>query len=387
MTNSNSTKQESIPVPQDDEKDKNDEKKDKIIKINYFWTIVALVYVVLFALEAVILSQHEVLVLDTKVNLGLSVFLAQILYTFASLQTVGPTELGARLFFGKPIDTVSSGLVFIPLGFFRLSKETRLTVQDELPADPEKIFRDEDVKIPPEGTFPPIRIPFGYPKEKSDDPLNVRVTTEVVPIVRWKIVDYIKFLTTIGDRTEARRQMNDIAIAMLTSEFAKITPAKALEDLAEYNQKLKKEIGSRVETWGIRMENAQIKAINFSKPLNKAIQLVPIATANARATIINAEAERKKRKLEGQGAGEAEQAILKSRSTGLKDMADKLEINSNVVLGAETARAVTANPGQKTVIAGSSGFSDLVATAAAVGEVFSTAKDEKDTKNNREEKS
>ena len=352
---------------------------------NYFWIVVTIVYFVLFALEA-LLSKHEVLIFDSELNLGLSMFLVKVLYTIASLQVVGPTELGAKIFFGRPTNEVSSGLVFVPLGFFQLAKETRLVIQDELPCDPEHIFRREDKENVPDGMFPPIRIPFGPPEKESDDPLDVRVTAEVVIIVRWKISKFITFLTTIGSREEARRQMQDGAIAMLTDAFAKITPAVALKDLATHNKNLKAEIEERVGSsadsgsgsWGIHMENAQIKAINFAHGLNEAIQMVPIATAKARATVLEAEGERKKRKLEGQGSGEAEQAILEGRTLGLKNMTDKLDVDPSAILGAETSRAITENPGQKTVIAGSQGFSNLVSTAAAVAEVFSTTKDSKE---------
>ncbi|MCH7529519.1 hypothetical protein IIB50_00095, partial [Patescibacteria group bacterium] len=69
---------------------------DTDVNKRYFWIIITLIYLVLFALEVIVLSKYEVLVLDTKVNLGLSVFLAQVLYTFASLRIIGPKELGAR---------------------------------------------------------------------------------------------------------------------------------------------------------------------------------------------------------------------------------------------------------------------------------------------------
>ncbi|MCH7529518.1 hypothetical protein IIB50_00090, partial [Patescibacteria group bacterium] len=265
----------------------------------------------------------------------------------------------------------SSGLAFIPFGFFRLSEETRLVIQDELHANPDEVSL-------------PIKIPFGFPEEGSDDPLDVRIIAEVAIIVRWRISKFITFLTTIGSRKEARRQMQDSAVAMLTSEFAKITPAVALKNLTSYNNDLKKEIGKRVRLWGVYMENAQIKAINFPDELRNAIQLVPMATAEARATIIGAEAEKEKLRLLGEGSGQAEKAILEGRTAGFKDMAEELDIRSSSILGAETARAITENPGQKTIIPGSSGFSNLVSIAAVMGEVFSETKD---TKDSSEEKS
>lgn len=341
-------------------------------RISIFWVVTILVCVVLFAIEFLFLSHYENEILGSKWNWGLSTFLAQILYILFSFKTIGPTELGARLFFGKPIDKLFSGLVFIPFGICELKTETRLTTEDELPANPQHIFRKEDKEPVPAGMFPPIRIPFGNPAVGSDlsDPLNVRVTAEVVPMVRWKIVDYIIFLTTIGSKDEAKRQMQDSAVAMLTNEFAKITPAKALADLATYNETLRKEIQRRVNSWGIELVNAQVKAINLHHDLNVAIASIPEETAKARAKVITAEGEKQKLTLEGEGRGAAEQAELGGRTNGFKEMADKLSVPSAAVIGAETARAITSNPGQKTVVVGAGGLKELVGVATAVSETL-----------------
>lgn len=344
-------------------------------KIPIFWIVVALIWAGTVAIEYFFLSRHESVLLGSNWNWGLSAFLLQLIYILFSFQTIGPTELGARLFFGKPVDEVSSGLVFIPLGICQLQTETRLTIQDELPADPEKIFRNEDKEKVPDGMFPPIRIPFGNPAKPSNDPLDVRVTAEVVPVVRWRIVDYVKFLTTIGSKEQARRQMQDTAVAMLTDAFAKVTPAKALTDLSSQDKGLKDAIQGCVNLWGIELRNAQVKAINFHRSLNEAVASIPKETAEARAKVITAEGEKKKLTLEGEGRGAAEKAELDGRTRGFKKMAKELAVPASAIIGAETARAITANPGQKTVVVGSSGFKELIGVAAAVGETLKSTPD------------
>ena len=340
-----------------------------------FWMWVVGLYL-LITLVSVVLS---VIFHGAEWNWGLALFLALVLYTIASLKTVGPTELGARVFLGRPIDQVSSGFVFVPTGIFTLEIATRLVVQDELPSDPENIFRGDGPV--PKGMFPPIRIPFGPPSKDDgippDDPYNARMVAEVVPVITWHIEDFVMFLTTIGSITEARRQMEDAAIAMLTEAFAKITPAAALMDLAKHSDILKDAIDKKVLGWGINLKSSKIKPINFSHTLNTAILEVPEATVKAKAAIIIAEGEKRKRTLEGEGAGAAEKAVLDGRTAGLKNMSAELNISGNAVLAAETARGVTNNPGQKTIIAGSGGFKDLAVIGAVLGETLTNGKEAK----------
>lgn len=330
-------------------------------------------------------------------NWGWATLFALISYILLSLRIVGPKELGVLLFFGKPIKELRSGLVFVPWLICQLNKETRLTIQDELPADPQYIFRREDVEVVPPGFFPPIRIPFGFPRKElekiitkspdgktieheltvppEDDPLNIRITAEVVPVIRWRIENYIQFLITIGSREQARRQMEDCAVASLTREFAKITPAVALANLGTYSISLQNEIRARIENWGIKLESAQIKIINFHRDLNDAISAVPEAKLNAKAIITKSEAAKEQERLLGEGKGAAEKAVLDGRTAGFKKMMNDLNVSAEVILGAETARAITENPGQKTVIVGQQGFTDLIGIATGIGKTKETEKE------------
>lgn len=332
-----------------------------------FRTAVGAAYAVL-CLVSVWASGHSATVFGSDWNWGLALFLAIVLYTIASFRQLGPTELGARTFLGKPIDQVSSGFVFVPVGIFSLEVAPAIFIQNELPSDPENIFRG-DGKVPP-GKFPPIRIPFGLPTEENDDPYDHRMTQEVVPVVTWRIDDFVKFLTTIGSVEEARGQMEDTAVAMLTEAFAKITPAVALLKLEVHSENLREAIDKRVDGWGIELKSVKIKAINFNHELNAAILSVPQATVNAKATIITAEAKKRQLGLEGEGAGAAEKAILDGRTAGIKNMASELGLSASSILAAETARGITDNPGQKTIIAGSGGFSDLAIVGTVLGETF-----------------
>ena len=315
--------------------------------------------------------------------MGLVLFLIQVLYTTEGFHQIGPTYLGARLLFGRPVNNLYSGLVWIPPFICQLVIETRLTVQDELPSDPENIYRGDD-PVTPEGKFPPIRIPFGPAAEGeiSDDPLNVRMTQEVVPIIRWRIVNFRVFLSTIGSREEARRQMEDNSVSILLRGFAKITPAVALANLDTHDSVLSSEIGKNVMSWGVDLESAKIKLINFTHAINGSIQEIGEATAKKRSRIIEAEGIKVSEQLKGEGEVLAEQGLLDGRTNGLKRMSGKLKVSAETILGAEVARAITENPGQKTFIAGSGAFKDIASVAAVAGDAFastekSTGGDEK----------
>ena len=301
-----------------------------------------------------------------------------LLYLAASLRIIGPTNLGCILIFGRPWINVFSGIVLVPLGICSLVEETRNTFQDELPAEPEKIYRGSDkdpegISMPPElqalGMRPPIRVTFSGRNEESesahiaeDDPYDRRLTEEVVPIIRWRIDDFKKFLKMVGTVSEARKQMEDICTATFTEHLTKVSPAVALLRLNHYSAVLKGAIELLVSGWGIHIQNAQIKALRFSKALNTAVQNVVVAERNKKTAI-----------LDGEGIGGKQKAILDGRTDGMKKMATDLEVKGDAVLGAETARAIAGEgdkSSQRTIIAGSGGFVDLVGTAAAIAKSF-----------------
>ncbi|MCR4284301.1 MAG: SPFH domain-containing protein [Parcubacteria group bacterium] len=316
-------------------------------------------------------------------NWGQALLLTLVLYTLVSLRRIGPTELGARLIFGKPVSNLSSGLVFSPIGICQIKTETCLTIQDEIPGDPTKIFRGDG--LVPDGLFPPIRVPFGPPMTEEeiqkleisrlkqliippvDDPLNVRITAEVVLVIRWKITDYLLFLTTIGSKEESIRQIEDSAVGCVFREAAKITPAVMLANIGTYSQELHIEIQERIDGWGVELQTAQIKMINLHHTLNDAVGDVPEATLKAIARVKSAGAEKEAKRLLGEGDGSAEEAILRGRTKGLVNMKKALDVSSDVIIGAETARAITANPGQKTIVVGSEGFKEIMAVGSALG--------------------
>lgn len=400
-------KKKQVPSPSPEEKDEkraDNETNEMLYKRNrrLAWSTVIAVYI------AIILITFTFWPTENSADPVTGTMLTILFHFLASWRMVGATELGAILFFGKPLYPVDQGLRFVPWLVCQLSKETRLLKQYELPTEPEKIFRgprNEPEVVPEnlrkEGFRPPIRITFAgiseeaavkteetkkvdtgaTPKEGAasagvkteskgrvavDDPLQERVTAET-PIVVWlRIVDYIRFLTTIGDIDEARKQMEDAAVKVLSQHFPKITVAEAFKEKEKYDKEVLDGLKIKTASWGVEVDDAAVKNILLSHELS--IELQKIAEARAK---------KRRDKLEGEGAGAKEQGTLDGRTAGLVKMKRDLAVSGHAVLAAETARGITSNPGQKTVIVGAAGIQELLGVVVAAGKTLETVKDEK----------
>ncbi len=351
-------------------------------KIWSFWVVVGFVSVIFFAIEIVLQLQGTTFkdsFFEVEWSAGGLLLVLQMLYIVASFKIVGPTRLGAVLLFGKPIYNVSSGLCFVPLFICTLEEEARLNIEREWPANPEKIYRGDGTS--PEGFFPPNRITFGYPSKPDtndpndprrdlgeDDPLNRRVTLEVPIFAVYRIDDFCKFLTTVGTTGEADRILNDIALGAIADDFGKFTPAVINKDLNRYTEKARRAVEEFADNndFGISMATVQIKQLLPAHSLNEEIQKMSMAAAQKVATMTTAEGEKEKRRLEGEGDGLGEQARIDGRTAGYKRQATELGVPAMAVLGAETARVITENPGQKTVIVGTGGLAELIGVASGI---------------------
>ncbi len=335
---------------------KKDEKKDN------FWRIVGIIYTVFFLAEAVeiIFRQYEFTVFGLPWNWGWALFFFQVLYTGLCLRTVGPTEWGALLLFGKPVRQLDSGLTFVPRPFYSLIKETKLIIQLELPGEPEQIERADQDK-PGDKKKIPIRIthasletavhpetgnPLNEEQKKGlvNDPLIQRLTSEVSFIVRYKIKDYLKFLSTIGSSEEASRQISDTVILTGQTELAKITLAHAFIYLESISRKIRNSVEYLVgeisreylekktderagiddhkkDSWGIDVEDASIKLVDTGRRVNEKMADATAAGFGKRETIQKAEGEEERLTREGRGTANARQSLLEAEAKGLAALA------------------------------------------------------------------
>lgn len=237
-----------------------------------------------------------------NVNAGAILLALVVVYLIFSFNTVKTNEVAMVEVFGKPIKILSPGLCFIPAGISQIFRESANLFQDELPADPEKIFRNDDKEKVPTGMFPPIRIKFGSEIEgdqevSKDDPYNIPMVAEVVPVISWKITNMMVFRKVFGETSKVRQILSDRVVGVCSEDFSKVTPAKALINLKNTSQKLEDEFKKTIEklegNGGIELSGAYIKQILFSHDLNKAVTEVKEAEQRAKAVVHQADGEAK----------------------------------------------------------------------------------------------
>lgn len=332
-------------------------------------------------------------------------FWSALLYiglTFRFWEVVGPDELGVRTIFGQPVGTVKAGLPIVPPGIGDIQILPTITQQREFPAEPQNIFRGEDKEPAPEGKVPPLRITFGesltaenakrilgeyYTATKADGSVitfqtevpkdalaDSRVTAEVTTIVRWRITDAVPFVKNIGTIAEVDRQIEDEMAVILNAIYPRISVAQAQQNVEWMNALLFKAVERRIgaqqghsDEWGIDLEGAAVKPINFNHNLNKAISGVAEAAFKARATVTEAKATADSTVLTGAANAKAAQALEKAtvagKGQGIAAAAKSTGLKPEEIIGAETAQAV--GKGDGTIIVGADGVTQLAGIAAA----------------------
>ena len=350
---------------------------------NKFWAIVIILCGIFFDIEYFWLSKITTKIFNIELNYGWMAFFGQLFYLIISLRQVGPTELGAILFFGKPIIEIGSGLVFVPFGICSLVTENALIIQEQYPDDPEKVWKGESEKMPLDGTFvPPIRITHkaGTDEESKIDPLHKRMTTEVSILVRYKIKNgqYITFLQTIGDTNAARRQIRDTIVATARKEFARKTPATTLEKWEELDALLKDDVMNLVKSWGVEVDDVRMEDIDLGKTVNTSLRNIPDSVMKKEVTKTNADAEEYKRTHEGMGTAEARRIFLEAEAVGYQKIAKELKITDGAfIIGMETAKAAL-EKSKYSIVSGSDGMKDIFSMAATIQSILPKIKAEAD---------
>ena len=241
-------------------------------------------------------------------ELGALVLGLDAAYLVFSLTVLTGTEQGAREELGKPTGKVGPGLHYTPFLLVKIWRYPLGSQQDELPGEPEQIFREDDKKPVPKGMFPPNRVKFGQPRVKDDpgydpaiddrlvgDPYNVAMVAEVPVVVDWEIIDPVAFRRVYRTIENCRKILKDKALGVLNDKFATMTPARALVDLETTSEEVEAELKEQAEKakGGIKINDAYAKPFIFSHPLNTAVVGVQIADREAEADVRRAEGKRK----------------------------------------------------------------------------------------------
>ena len=364
-----------------------DEKELKsVYSLNHIrlWVFTIIGYGIFLCLIFVVLK-----LLQIKQNIGqIAVLIILFHFVVSWFNVVGKQQRGSVYFFGKPLFNVPRGICFVPWLVCSLDKEFRTFFEDELPTTQDKIYRSNrgeadfiPIELQKEGYKNPIRATFAdfkigvvtkYKKQKNGsyeeevesekvstgDPFEERITLEVPGVIFWSIKDLIKFKSTIGDVEKARKQMAGVYIAIVTTDLPKITVKEFYKNREPIDIKIFTELDDLTDRWGVKIHVARIKEPKQSHNLSSKIQEMAEAKAKKHAD-----------ELEGEGLGAREKAILVGRAKGLSYMAKKLNLRSENILSAESAREI-ANKVDNLVSVGSGGYADLLGIVAAGASAF-----------------
>lgn len=306
--------------------------------------LIALLNIIIFITGILFYFFNIDIVIDKyNLNLGQIILSIQLLFSLLSIRIVDVDELGLIVFLGKPIKEVNSGPHYAQFPFCRLITETKGTIQQEVPGEPQDI-NEEEGKIP-DGMVPPVRITFGAAIEDPekpgfatnglpiDDPYNNKQTVKISWVITWKIKSIKKYVESMPNGiTDVKRNVLDLIVTTFTPEFAKVTPAEALLRLEEYNEMLEKKLYLLVDEWGIIITQSRVKSFGFSRALNTAVIDVQKAAQEVKAALRRAEGEAKKRerlaettrieeKKKGMGIASAKRLLLQAEAVGIERLA------------------------------------------------------------------
>lgn len=346
-------------VEEDHEAEVEDRKTFRKWMLLYWFAIVPaqlIVYGLLAISGFAFLKAIKSKVVDAPLGLAQGLLLSLVLYITLSWEIVNEKKIGTLVFLGFPLFDVA-GFVPRPAIISKVVTFKRGTIGLEIPAEPEDIYREEG--IVPKGKRPPIRVTFSEDATPGiKDPLRRRLTEEVVPFIRFRILSPTVFVKEIGDLEEARRQLEDAVVGYLTTELGKITIAELLKNKQKYDRELERIVIAKTRRWGIRIVSAQIKMVNLSKKLNVAMQAGAEAVGQNIGKLLNAENEKQTRTLIGEGTGAAEASIITQRGMAMKAVADMLKVGGRDVLASETARGTLGGANKTVIVGGSGGIRD-----------------------------
>ena len=302
----------------------------------------------------------------------------------ASIRTVRVEELAGIEFFGAPVKEAHDGGHFVPFGIFTIRKLPGTIMQDEFPAEPEKVFKGSDAEYDHNsGLFRPIRITAGVKAEDGDaGTLESQMTAEVQLFVQWRIKrgSYFRFRKNIFHIDEARKQLRDAAEGVLVEIAGVHTIGWIVRNTNQINAELLSHLRELAESWGVEIIKASIKEPDLTHEVNEALRDVPVAKARAQETInkaigegeavkIAAEATKRRLVLEGEGEAKAIFLKLQARGKGIGKLAKEAGVCGSDALAADTLGYVL-DGSEKYFFGGADGMSDLLKTYAAAKSAF-----------------
>lgn len=276
--------------------------------------ILAFCFIQLLGLEFI---EHGNIKLNNAPNVLAFIFYILLIlslgtYVVKSIKSVGPSEIGIILFFGKPLFQLNSGVIIVPVGIFKLSLEKSTITQDEYPNSLE----------------PAIMMLHG--KSHANDlgnPLNVQLSTPINFTVTYRINNLNDLLKIIGNQQDLRKQLGNVIIIVAQHIIAMSVLSENLMNNLDLNDKIKTLAVERTKDWGIEIISIGIRID---------ISMIDKSIIERQKEVIKAhsmkEVEEIKKVFIGVADAEAERRLLTAKANGYKEIADKLGMKDADVL-------------------------------------------------------
>ena len=293
-------------------------------------------------------------------------------YLLFSVGYINYNQVAAKYFLGETLGNLKPGPYFAPKWLTEVRKAKGTRHPNELPANPELVFHEDDKVALPPGMFREIRMKFGPPQPEdednpalADDPYHKGMVLPIVPVVIWEIAreNATQFFATYEDEEEFTGIVADKVVGACGVMFAKMTPAKANKKLAEVNSELTTIVQAQLDDTGPKIIEVYLKPFGTNHDLNKEVILAAIEQERMKGTITRAQAERQKRILEGEGAAAARRAMIVAEAEGAERKAKLAGTEEGrIALGLEAAKAAFDNPSGTIITSGGDALSGVLAS-------------------------
>jgi len=304
----------------------------------------------LLVLTLAILLWEPTMIGQIPWNWGTAILFVQILYVGLSLKSVGPTDFGAVLLFGKPIYPINSGLNLVPWKLSKAIVVTKNIIQIVI-GTPQTNREDKPVSIEDETGLAtilrdeePFRVttadisdlPNASPEEKASlNPLHKTLTVDPLVILTFRVKDVLLFLENIGSLEQLMKISSQTARGVLQRVAGQNTLARILGNLHDITQEIgnameerlgekkpdeKKTKGGKenLPDCGINFMTAMIASLGINHDTNK--KIAENVQAGFKASTVAKESEGDATRIRnlGNATAGAEKALLTARAAGVK---------------------------------------------------------------------
>ena len=177
-------------------------------------------------------------------------------YGLASFRVLKQYERAVVFFLGRYTQTQGPGVVFLPLGLFRMKRVSLRIVAVDVPAQ-DVITRDN-------------------------------ISVKVNAVLYFRVADPALAIMEVQDYLYATGQL---AQTTLLSVLGQVELDELLADRRKVNDLLKQIIDERTDFWGVEISAVEIKDVLLPDGMRRAIARQAVAERERRAKVINAQGE------------------------------------------------------------------------------------------------